>query len=166
MSGNSLLPKRTPLNTKLVACFALLALTACTTSQTGIVMPVTNEAEIRQAERALVLALSSSDPLAWVEHYTEDAIFVAPGAPAVQGREALTRMARSMRPLSSVQIQAVKTEMSATVAAVYARGSWISGAGSASPSSTKVRVIIVWRKGSDGRWRVAQELLHPEPPVQ
>lgn len=127
-------------------------------------MATINEAEIRQAERALEVALSSDDPVAWVDHCTEDAVFVAPGGPAVQGREALTQMAKSMRPLSSVKIEAQKTEMSASVAAVCARGSWVSGAGSASPSTTRVRFIIVWRKGQDGRWRVAEELLHVEPP--
>src|SRR6476619_2865720 len=99
------------MNARSIVCFALLLVAACTTNQTGLAMPATNEAEIRQAERALELALSSGDPLAWVEHYTDDAIFVAPGAPAVQGREALTHMARLMRPLSSVRIQALKTEV-------------------------------------------------------
>ncbi len=120
-------------------------------------------AEIRQAERALEAALSSADPLAWVDHYTEDAEFVAPGAPAVQGREALLRMAQSMRPLSAVRIQDLKTDGSGTVAAVYGRGSWINGAGTPTQSTTNVRLLIVWRKGGDGRWRIAQELLHPEP---
>ena len=153
------------MNARSIVCVALLLVAACTTTPTGLTMPATNEAEIRQAERALELALSSGDPLAWVEHYTDDAVFVAPGAPAVQGREALTQMARSMRPLSSVRIQAMKTEVSSTVAAVYGRGSWVSGASSASPSTTHVRLIIVWRKGNDSRWRVAQELLHLEPPA-
>lgn len=120
-------------------------------------------AEIRQAERALEAALSSADPLAWVDHYTEDAVFVAPGAPAVQGREALLRMAESMRPLSAVRIQDLKTDGSGTVAAVYGRGSWINGTGASTQSTTNVRLLIVWRKGGDGRWRIAQELLHPEP---
>ena len=111
-------------------------------------------------------ALSSADPLAWVEHYTEDAVFVAPGAAAVQGREALTRMAKGMRPLSSVRIESIKTEGVGSVAAVYGRGSWVSGAGTATQSTTEVRLIIVWRKGSDGRWRVAQELLHAQPPAR
>ena len=126
----------------------------------------TLELEIRQAERSLELALSSPNPTEWVEHYTEDAVFVAPGAPAVQGRDALTRMAQSMRPLSAVQIQALRTELSEKVAAVYARASWVSGAGSPAQSATNVRAIIVWRKGNDGRWRVAQELLHAEPPTR
>jgi uncharacterized protein (TIGR02246 family) len=124
-----------------------------------------NEAEIRQAEKALETALSSQDPMAWVEHYTEDAVFVAPGAAAVQGRGALARMAKAMRPLSSARIQGIKTEGSGSVAAVFGHASWVNGAGTAAESTTKVRLIIVWRKGSDGRWRVAQELLHPQPPA-
>ena len=70
------------MNARSIVCVALLLVAACTTTPTGLTMPATNEAEIRQAERALELALSSGDPLAWVEHYTDDAVFVAPGAPA------------------------------------------------------------------------------------
>jgi len=92
-------------------------------------------------------------------------VFVAPGAPAVQGREALTRLAKAMRPMSSVQIENIRTEGSGSVAAVYARGSWVNGAGEATESTTRVRLIIVWRKEGDGRWRIAQELLHPQPPA-
>jgi hypothetical protein len=72
---------------------------------------------------------AASDPLAWVEHYTDDAIFVAPGGPVVQGREALTRMADSMRPLSSVKITDVSTEASGNVAAVHGRATWSAAQG-------------------------------------
>lgn len=151
------------MNVRLILCSLLLALAACSTTRYEANMTTFDNAEIRRAERALEAALSASNPLAWVEHYTEDAIFVAPGAPAVQGREALVRMAQAMRPLSAVRIQALKTEGSSTVAAVYGRATWVSGAGTSAESTTNVRLVIVWRKGSDGRWRVAQELLHSEP---
>lgn len=122
-----------------------------------------NEAEIRAAERGLVQALQSSDPTAWVYVYTEDAIFVAPGGPAVQGRAALLQMARAMKPLSSVALQPVRTEGSGSLATVYAHGSWFSGRPPEAGSVVKVRVIIVWRKEADGQWRIAQELLHADP---
>jgi ketosteroid isomerase-like protein len=99
----------------------------------------------------------------WVEHYTEDAVFVAPGAPAVRGRDALTKMSKAMRPLSSVKLTDLKTDGFGKLAAVYGRGTWVNGAGSATATMTNVRLIIVWRKEEDGRWRIAQELLHPEP---
>lgn len=122
-----------------------------------------NEAEIRAAERALEQALQSSDPTAWVYSYTEDAVFVAPGAPAVQGRAALLQMARAMKPLSSVSIKPMRTEGSGGLATVYWYGSWVSGRPPEAGSVSKVRGIIVWRKEADGQWRVAQELLHADP---
>ena len=125
-----------------------------------------NEAEIRTAERALERALESPDPTAWVYAYTEDAVFVAPGAPAVEGRAALLQMARAMQPLSSVSIKALRTEGSGNLAYVYGQASWVSGPSSDAAPVTNVRLIIVWRKEADGRWRVAQELLHADPAAE
>lgn len=124
---------------------------------------VFDAAEIRAAERALEQALQSSEPTARVYSYTEDAIFVAPGAPAVQGRAALLQMARAMKPLSSVSIQPIRTEGSEGLATVYAYASWTSGRPPEAGSVSKVRGIIVWRKEADGQWRVAQELLQADP---
>lgn len=155
--------KVSAVNAKLILGWTLLAISACSNTPREAHMPIFDEGEIRQAERALEVALTSVNPLAWVEHYTEDAVFVAPGAPAVQGRDALMQMARGMRPLSSVKIQDLKTEGSATVAAVYGRATWVSGSGTSASSTTNVRLVIVWRKGNDGRWRITQELLHAEP---
>jgi len=124
---------------------------------------VFDEAEIRAAERALEQALQSADPTAWVYSYTEDAVFVAPGAPAVQGRAALLQMAKAMKPLSSVSIQPMRTEGSGDLATVYGHASWVSGRPPEAGSVAKVRGIIVWRKEADGQWRVAQELLNADP---
>ena len=68
-------------------------------------MSMFDEVEIRAAEHTLVRALESPDQTAWVYLYTEDAVFVAPSAPAVQGRAALLEMAEAMTPLSSVSIK-------------------------------------------------------------
>jgi ketosteroid isomerase-like protein len=122
-----------------------------------------SERELRAAEKELERALESPDPTAWVYHYTEDAVFVSPGGPAVQGRAALLDMAKAMHRLSSVVITPLRTEISGGLASVYARGSWVNGAQTSAPTTTKVRAIIVWRKEADGRWRVTQELLHAEP---
>lgn len=108
-------------------------------------------------------ALQSSDPQAWVYMYTEDAVFVAPGAPAVRGRPALLSMAKAMKPLSLVSIEPIRTEGSGHLATVYAHASWASGRSPEAGSVSNVRLIIVWRKEVDGQWRIAQELLNPQP---
>jgi uncharacterized protein (TIGR02246 family) len=143
-----------------------VALAGCAQTTGSGMQPTFNEAEIRAAERALEKALESPDPTAWVYAYTEDAVFVAPGASAVQGRAALLQMAKAMKPLSSVSIKALRTEGSGDLAYVYGQASWVSGQPPNTGPVTNVRLIIVWRKEADGQWRVAQELLNAEPAVK
>ncbi|HEX6127902.1 MAG TPA: nuclear transport factor 2 family protein [Candidatus Limnocylindria bacterium] len=115
-----------------------------------------DDAMLRSAERELAVALGSDDPTAWVDHYTEDAVFDAGGEHGVEGRQALLEMARSMRPLSEVSIRPLRTLGSGDLAAVWTDASWISG----EPSDRRnvhVRGILVWRRDGDGRWRVAME---------
>ena len=64
-----------------------------------------NESEIRAVEKALQQALESPDPTAWVYHYTEDAIFVSPAGPAVQGRAALLDIGRLKLPASAERMR-------------------------------------------------------------
>ncbi len=119
-----------------------------------------NESEVRAAEQALVAALESVDPLAWVDAYATDAVFVGPGGPPVEGRTALLAMARSMRPLSSVMITPERTVGDGRVACVYGRATWVTGRppGECSPP-VDLRLVIVWRKEGDDVWRVAMEVL-------
>jgi ketosteroid isomerase-like protein len=135
----------------------------CTTLNPGASMPdastltLFDEQEIRAAERVLEAALAADDPTAWVNEYTDDAIFDGGGDHVVQGREALLGMARSMRPLSSVSIRPRHTEGCGHLATVWYEASWVSGSEGGSP--VEVRGMILWRKEADGHWRVALEHL-------
>jgi len=122
----------------------------------------TTEAEIRVALSDLGKALESPGP-AWVHHYTGDAMFVGPHGPAVQGRAALRELAQRMRPLAGIKITPLRIEGNANLAYAYVRASWIG----AEPSQiSRVRSLLVLRKEADGKWRVAQELLHEDPEAQ
>jgi uncharacterized protein (TIGR02246 family) len=116
-----------------------------------------DESEIRAAERRLETALEAEDPTAWVFEYTEDAVFDGGGEHAIVGRESLLAMARSMRPLRSVSIHPLRTEGRDGLAAVWVEASWVSGPAETEPTSVDVRGTILWRKESDGVWRVAME---------
>jgi len=65
-------------------------------------------AAIRAAEKRLAESFEDPDPAAWVDCYTEDAVFVGPGAPAIQGRDALLAVAPQIE-MSSVEISADTT---------------------------------------------------------
>ena len=115
-----------------------------------------DESELRAAEHRLEAALEAVDATAWVREYTEDAVFDGGGGHAVIGHSLLT-MASSMTPLRSVSIRPLRTEGHGALAAVWVEGSWVSGAVESEPATTNVRGVIVWRKESDGVWRVAME---------
>jgi ketosteroid isomerase-like protein len=119
-----------------------------------------DESEVRAAERALVTLLESADPMAWVDAYAADAVFVGPGGPPVEGRAALLAMARSMRPLSSVTITPERTIGDNRIACVYGHGGWVTGRPPEQCSAPiELRMVIVWRKEDDDVWRVAMEVL-------
>ena len=116
-----------------------------------------DESEIRAAERRLETALEALDRTAWVFDYTADAVFDGGGEHAVVGRDSLLAMAKSMRPLTNVSIRPLRTEGRGGLATVWAEASWVSGSAESEPANVKVRGMILWRRESDGVWRVAME---------
>lgn len=119
-------------------------------------------AVIRAAERDVIAALESADPTAWVTHYTEDAVFLEAGGPPAEGRAALLQLAKEMKPLSSVKITPLKTDGYGDLAVVYCTGTWVNGRPPDVGATSHVRGVLVWRRGEDGRWRIAREVLVPE----
>jgi len=116
-----------------------------------------DESEIRSAEKRLEASLEADDPTAWVYDYTADAVFDGGGEHAVEGREALLSMARSMSPLRSVSIRPLRTMGVDGLAAVWIEGSWVNRPNGSNATTTEVRGTILWRKEPDGVWRVAME---------
>ena len=116
---------------------------------------------IRAAEKALAAAFESSDPTAWVDFYTDDAIFVGPGVPAIEGRRALLEAAPHIR-ISAMQITAESTLGSGDLAATLGRGTWVSGPVGSDGPTVRRRFLMVWRRDPDGAWRIARELLNED----
>ena len=148
----------------MVAMIALGAVASCSpTKEQASAPPTDSIAELRAAEARLVAHLEGSDPLAWVGDYTEDAVFQEGDAPPVSGRRALTDLAKSLGPLSGVQIVPVRTQISGRLAYVQVRGSYAIGKPPAASAPTRYRGVMIWRKDSDGQWRMLHEMLAAEP---
>ena len=115
-------------------------------------------AAIRSAEKALAEAFEASDPTAWVDYYTEDAIFVGPGMPAVEGRDALLDLAPVVV-ISAMEIVADSTIGAGDFAATQGHVNWVSGPKGTDARGVRRRFLMVWRRDAGGRWRIARELL-------
>jgi ketosteroid isomerase-like protein len=115
--------------------------------------------EIRAAEKALAEAFESAGLTAWVDFYTDDAAFVGPGVPAIEGRRALLDLAPQLS-ISSMEIVADSTLGADGFAATLGRASWVSGPKGSDAPRVRRRFLMVWRREPDGRWRIAPELLN------
>lgn len=118
--------------------------------------------EIEAATTKLIAALEDPDRTAWVYMYTEDAGLLEAGSKPLEGRIQLLELARTMQPMSSVVITPSRTEGHGTIAYMYGAGSWVNGVSPHAGSKSQAHFLIVWRKESDGQWRVAQEVLVPD----
>ncbi|MGZ8694373.1 MAG: YybH family protein [Gaiellaceae bacterium] len=125
-------------------------------------LPSSDTDDIRAAERLLAESFEGPDPAAWVNSYTEDAIFAGPGVPAIEGRAALLAVAPQIT-ISSMQIVADSTIGAGDFAATTGRATWVSGPQGSEAPVIRRRFLMVWRKDADGQWRIARELLSEEP---
>jgi ketosteroid isomerase-like protein len=116
---------------------------------------------IRAAEKALAQAFESPDRTAWVDSYTEDAIFVGPGVPAIEGRRALLEVAPQIS-ISSMEIAAHSTVGTGDLAATFGSATWVSGPNGSDAPTVRRRFLMVWRRDLDGAWRIAREMLNED----
>jgi uncharacterized protein (TIGR02246 family) len=116
---------------------------------------------VRAAEKAFAEAFESPDLTAWVDFYTDDAIFVGPGVPAIEGRSALLDFAPQIS-ISSMEIAAASTLGDGDFAATLGRASWVSGPKGSDAPRVRRRFLMVWRRELDGHWRIAREMLNED----
>jgi ketosteroid isomerase-like protein len=109
--------------------------------------------EIRAAGDALAESFDAADRAAWVEHYTDDAIFLGPGGASLEGRDALLAVAPALG-MSSVEIVPESVIGAGDLAAAVGRAGWDGRDG----EQVRRRFLMVWRR-DDGRWRLAREML-------
>ncbi len=127
----------------------------------AVTLSASDLAAIRTAEKTLAEAFESADPTAWVDSYTQDAIFVGPGMAAIEGRLALRERAAQIS-VSSMEISADSTLGAGDFAATLGRATWVSGPKDSGAPTVSRRFLMVWRRESDGAWRIARELLNDD----
>ena len=114
--------------------------------------------EIRAAERKIIALLEDEDVNKRVAAYTVDAIFVMDGVPPVHGRDELLK--RKKTRLFDVSLVPHSTEGNEKIACVYGVFTGFVGRTESSKGQKiSMRFLILWRKESDGVWRIAKEFL-------
>ncbi len=97
--------------------------------------------------------------------YDRDAIMMAPNAPAVQGHEALTAAWEAFPPFSDFRQETLKIEGSGDFAFCHDEYSFTMTLPGQSPLKDKGKVITIWRKQTDGSWKVYREIWNSDLPA-
>ena len=118
-----------------------------------------DEIEVAAALQSFVALLEDDDPRKRADIYTDDATFVMPGTPLIQGRAEMLRQLENGTMLRSVTLTPSAIEARDDLAYAYGLFTCIQN-----DSLVTLRFLMVLRKQTDGPWRVAREFLAADPP--
>lgn len=150
----------------LLASAVLAGFAACAPAPPGFTEE--DQAEIRATtEAALAIANGSAD---WAEYtevlYAEDALFMPPNSEAVRGRDAIAGFMAGFPPLEDFQVTPAEVAGSGDMA--YVRGNYVlvmRPPGSEAAITDRGKYVEVWRRQTDGSWKMAIDIFNSDLPV-
>jgi len=148
---------------------ALLLLAAPTVAQQPATRgPGEDVDALRERGRAWVEAARTEDAAALSGLYTQDAVFLPPGQAEVVGRD-------EIRSLFAAQFERFDASYDFEIREIVVSGDWAFRRGVYTVHATlddgttrtvRDKFLDVWRRGEDGRWRIARDIWNraAEPP--
>jgi uncharacterized protein (TIGR02246 family) len=154
--------------TTLLAVLVLaVASTACqpAAQQVG---PLSDEdvAAIRASTESFAEAIRASDWAGVSALYTEDAVFMPPNEPAVQGRAAIEAWMEAFPPITGFSPETVEIDGHGDLA--YVRGTLsmtVMPEGAPEPIQETAKYIEIRRKQPDGSWLIAVDIFNSDLPL-
>ena len=123
---------------------------------------------ILAADSAWLATVHSKNTDSIVSFWTEDARFIGPDQPPVVGREALRKMVADgvAAPTFSVVWHSgdVVVTPSGDVGYQFGTNEFTVPGAAGRTDTLRGQFVVVWRKGSDGRWRAAVDTWTPRAP--
>jgi uncharacterized protein (TIGR02246 family) len=151
----------------LCGCVALLILaSAC--NQAPPDTRVADEGAIRNADAQWSQTAAAGDLEGTVAYYAEDASLLAPNAPIASGKPAIHAMwAGLLGPGTSISWQANRVEVARSSDLAYIEGTYqlTMKDPQGNPVNDKGKFVEVWKKQSDGKWKVVTDIFNSDLPV-
>jgi ketosteroid isomerase-like protein len=116
-------------------------------------------AEIEGINRELEAAFNRKDMLAVARYYTDDARLVGPRGQEIRGRAAIDAYWLGIRGPKSWRLEAFDIGGSRDEAYQYGRSTLVQE-GTAGDRTSGADFVVIWKRGSDGRLRMALDFYH------
>ena len=141
--------------------FAVLTLASPLTAA----VPARDEATIRAASKSYRDLGLARDWPNWGKTFTEDAVFMPPHEAAVNGRQAIEKWANSFPTMRELTIEPVEFTGNGDLAVVRGRYSFTVGGANEPSVSDSGKYIEIWRKQSDGTWKLVRDIFNSDLPL-
>jgi uncharacterized protein (TIGR02246 family) len=126
------------------------------------------EAEVREAVARWTATAAAKDAEGFLSFYTDDAVLMVADAPDLEGTEALAGVVAAMMqdPAFSLRFGSDRIVAARSGDLAYETGHYtltMSGP-DGDPTTEKGHYVVVWRKQTDGSWKVALDAPVSDPP--
>ena len=128
--------------------------------------PTTARDSVAAAWQAYLQAVRSNDAAGMVSAWTDDAVYMAPGAKTANGRSGLESMVReTVGALKITNITDQTDEILVDGNVAIQRGSYVESVQPRSARATTVRhrYLVVWRRQPTGDWKIARGMANDSP---
>lgn len=102
-----------------------------------------------------------------LSYWTDDAVVLPPGLPAVVGKAALRQYVEGSMQIPGFRITWTSTDVTFSpdrnLAYIFSRNEVTMNAPNGMPATTAGRAVTIWRREPDGEWRCAVDLWNAEP---
>jgi uncharacterized protein (TIGR02246 family) len=125
-----------------------------------------DEAAIRAASQEWSNAASSRDLEKAVSFYADDATYNPPSAPLAAGKDAIRKVWTNIVAVPGINLRwmSSKVEVARSGDLAYDTGAYTVTKNDASgaPVTSKGKYVVVWKKQTDGKWKVIQDIDNPD----
>jgi ketosteroid isomerase-like protein len=128
------------------------------------------------SERALLLqrdadwaavASEGRDVERILSYWTDDAVVLAPGLPAVIGKASLRQYVEGSMQIPGFRITWTSTDVTfspdGNLAYMFGQNAVTMNAPDGAPATTEGRAVTIWRRDLDGEWRCAVDIWNAGP---
>jgi len=158
-----------------VKCLLFPAVVALLLALTGCQQPAPQAPDTRAADEAAIRAvfddqlkaMAAMDAAKAASGYTDDAVFMPPGAPLIRGKADLQKsLEAGLKDKPEFTVDAPKIEVAKSGDVAY---EWVTGKMAVKDTKGKVtetgyKSLTAWKKQADGSWKMTVDTFIPDPP--
>lgn len=142
----------------------LISLIACQPSGPAALTDA-DKAAIEASSQAWMESAQANDWSTLATKYSEDAVFMPPNQPAVEGRDNIQAWFEALPPVSAMEIKTVDIDGNGDLA--YVQGTYIMTVApeGLEPVTDTGKFIEIRRKQADGSWLLIRDIFNSDLPV-